>query len=146
MKIGYGKTSGCAIAAMSALAERYPKGERASAEVIARNRNYSRPLVAKVLNVLSSAGLVKGSRGPGGGFSLARPPEQISIHDIVSLFEGGAPSTECPFGPGYCGRQDPCPLHHALLALRDKQVAELKSWHLGVFREHPKKVKSRRRR
>lgn len=143
MKIGYGKTSGCAIAAMSALAEHYPKGERASAEVIARSRNLSRPLVAKVLNVLSSAGLVKGSRGPGGGFTLALPPESISIYDIVSLFEGAVPSTDCPFGPGYCGKHDPCPMHHALVDLRDKQVAELKSWHLGVFCANPPKPRTR---
>lgn len=139
MKVGYGKTSGCAIAAMSALAEHYLGGERVSAEAIARSRNLSRPLVAKVLNTLSSAGLVKGSRGPGGGFTLARKPEQILIYDIVSLFEGGVPETECPFGPGYCGRHDPCPMHNALLKLRDRNVAELKSWHLGVFCKHPAK-------
>lgn len=134
MRIGYGKTSGCAVAAMSALAERHEEGVAITAAAIARSRRFSKPLVAKVLNALSSAGFVVGARGPGGGFRLARPPEEISILEIVMLFEGKVSEMDCPFGRGYCGNHAPCPMHDILLAHRGRHLAEMRSWNLGMFR------------
>ncbi len=37
----------------------------------------------QLFNLLRRHDLVRGTRGPGGGFTLTRPPEQISIADIV---------------------------------------------------------------
>ena len=82
----YGKQTEAAIAAMSRLAEVYDKERtRLSANDIADARGLQRPRVAKVLSVLSQAGLVTGSPGPGGGFALARHPREITIYDVFIL-------------------------------------------------------------
>ena len=75
---GYGKMSGCAVAAMSALAEVFPQDSTLSSHQIAESRNLSQPLVGKIMTILSQHGLVKGSRGPGGGYRPARDPATIT--------------------------------------------------------------------
>lgn len=105
----YGKMSANAISVMSYLAEA-PERRAGSAE-IAKARRLSRPLTAKLLTQLASAGLVEGQPGPGGGYTLAKRPEDICLFDIASLFGQTEPTDLCPFGPGWCGTGDPCPLH-----------------------------------
>lgn len=136
---GYGKTSGAAVAAISALAEKHHEGAQLSSQQISEQRNLSQALVAKVLTVLSQAGFVLGTRGPGGGYRLARDPSEISVHDVVEIFEGHRDSTPCPFGPGWCGIGEPCPLHDDLEKLRESNAAKLKECHFGVFAGHGRK-------
>ncbi|HMQ16719.1 MAG TPA: Rrf2 family transcriptional regulator [Phycisphaerae bacterium] len=116
----YGRQTECAIAAMSRLAEVYDGGKtRLSAAEIADSRNLPRPFVAKILSVLSQAGLVTGSRGPGGGAALARHPARIRLYDVFKLFERENESKACPFGGGVCGAGEPCPLHQKLTTLHE---------------------------
>lgn len=135
---GYGKMSGCAVAAMSALAECHAEGVQLSSQQIAESRNLSQPLVAKVLTVLSQAGFVHGSRGPGGGYRLAREPKAITLFEVVDLFEGHRDPSTCPFGPGYCGSGEPCPLHHLLVGISDSAASQLKKANFGAFVGHGK--------
>ena len=85
----YGKTAQTAIAAVSRLAEVYDPAKRVklNSADIAENRHLPQPVVAKVLTLLSQAGIVNGSPGPGGGYWLARPPERVTLYDVVALFE-----------------------------------------------------------
>lgn len=135
---GYGKMSGCAVAAMSALAESHAGGVQLSSQQIAESRNLSQPLVAKVLTVLSQAGFVHGTRGPGGGYRLAREPETITLFDVVDLFEGHRDPSACPFGPGWCGVGDPCPMHHLLVGMSETAANQLKKANFGAFVGHGK--------
>jgi Rrf2 family protein len=115
----YGKQTETAIAAMSRLAEVYDGGStRLSASDIAADRALQRPFVGKILSALSQAGLVDGSPGPGGGYTLARDPGQITVHDVYRLFEREDASVTCPFGGGICGKGDPCALHDKLVNLK----------------------------
>ncbi len=132
--LGYGKMSGCAVAAMSALAEKYDAGTDLSSLQIAESRNLSQPLVAKVLTILSGAGFVSGTRGPGGGYRLKKDPSQISIFDVVKLFEGHRDTNSCPFGPGWCMVEEPCPLHNTLYGLKEHAAKVLADHSFGIFR------------
>lgn len=132
----YGKQTEAAIAAMSCLAEIYDGGaSRLSAVDIADRRRLQRPRVAKVLSALSQAKLVVGATGPGGGFSLARPPAEITINDVFSLFERPDDSGICPFGGGVCGAGEPCPLHDELHAVREAMDRFLHVTTFEKFRE-----------
>ena len=116
----YGKQTECAIAAISRLAEVYDGGlTNLSADNIADSRGLPRPFVRKVLSILAQAGLVIGSRGPGGGCTLARDPRKIKLYDVFKLFEREDASDNCPFGGGRCGVGEPCPLHEKLVAVQD---------------------------
>lgn len=125
----YGKTSQTAIAAVSRLAEVYDPAKRVKLNSIeiARNRRLPKPVVAKVLTILSQAGIVNGSPGPGGGYWLARSPDSITLYDVVALFERLEQNVSCPFGPDYCGTGPHCPLHFDMLTVREQMIAFLKT-------------------
>lgn len=135
---GYGKMSGCAVAAMSALAEVHAAGQYMNSAQIAASRNLSHPLVAKVMTQLSGHGVVQGNRGPGGGYRLARTPETITVLEIVELFEGHRDLSSCPFGPGWCGVGEPCPLHDTLIAMNESSAATLRDINFAAFAKLPK--------
>lgn len=135
---GYGKMSGCAVAAVSALSEVHAAGQNMNSAQIAASRNLSQPLVAKVMTHLSRHGVVQGSRGPGGGYRLARNPAAITVLEIVELFEGHRDVSSCPFGPGWCGVGAPCPLHDNLMAINESFAATLQGIDFAAFAEHPK--------
>lgn len=58
-----------------------------SAADVARRHGASTHHVAKVLQRLARAGLAQAARGAGGGYRLARPAKDITLHDIAQIFE-----------------------------------------------------------
>lgn len=80
-------------------------GGRMSAKEMAEAVNVSEAHLAKVFQRLAREGLVSSTRGPGGGFELSRPAEEITLYDVYVAIEG-APTKEscllrrdrCPFG------------------------------------------------
>ena len=133
----YSKMSQTAIAAASVLAEAYSAKAvtKLNSADIAQRRDLPQPMIAKVLTVLSQGGLAKGSPGPGGGYWLSHSPNEISLFDIVTLFERVDDSVSCPFGPSYCGTGPRCPIHDDLVRLREQSVAFLKRVKLAAFIE-----------
>ena len=131
----YGKATETAIAAMSRLAEVWDDGKtRLSATEIAESRQLQRPFVGKILTALSQAGLVHGTRGPGGGFRLARHPNEIKIYDVFRLFEREDDSVQCPFGGGICGVGQNCPLHDKLVGVQEAISQVLHDTSFETFR------------
>lgn len=132
--IRFGKTAQTAISALSLLAEIYDGGKtKLSSAQIAEKRGLPQPVVAKVLTIVSSLGLVDGTRGPGGGYWLKKPPAEISLLDIVEEFERQDSGIMCPFGPGWCGHGAPCPMHDALAGMDAQWMAYLRTTTLAVF-------------
>ena len=124
---------------MSRLAEAYDEGQtRLRATEIADLQGYQRPVVAKILSVLSQAGLVTGSPGPGGGFSLARDPRDIRLYDVYRLFERANGDPACPFGTGVCrsthADAGPCPMHERVASVRKAMDALLHETTFDQFR------------
>jgi Rrf2 family protein len=129
----YGKTAEYAVAAASRLAEVYHENKKLNSQEIAEARQLPKPVVAKVLTILSQAGIVQGSPGPGGGYSLAKPPGLIKLVDIARCFDRKESTLSCPFGPNHCGVGTPCPLHLQLAAIRDQLMQFLENNTLAVF-------------
>ena len=131
----YGKVAQAAIAAVSLLAEHYAsgQGERLSSRQIAQRRKLSQALLGKVLTTLSQAGIVSGSPGPGGGYTLAKPPSEIRLAEVVGLFDRLDDTIVCPFGEGWCGSGPQCPLHEQLDSLRNQVVDFLENTTFAPF-------------
>jgi len=70
-------------------------------------RNY----LSKTLHVLAREGVLRSSRGPGGGFQLADSPEALTLVRIVGPFEP-ADDRRCLVGRPHCGDLNPCQAHH----------------------------------
>jgi len=68
---------------------------KVSASQLAEETGLPVPTVQKLVSKLSAAGLMRSSRGVGGGLKLARPPAAISVADIVEAVEGPIALTAC---------------------------------------------------
>jgi Rrf2 family transcriptional regulator, nitric oxide-sensitive transcriptional repressor len=69
--------------------------------------------LAKVMQSLVRAGLVRSRRGQGGGFTLATSPADITVLAVVNAVDPFRPLGGCPLGlPAHAGGQ--CPLHRRL--------------------------------
>jgi Rrf2 family protein len=79
-----------------------------SAREIAEHQDLSTKYLENLLATLRSAGLVRSVRGMEGGYTLARPPDQINLRQIYHVFEGTEGFVECTTDPEYCKRTDGC--------------------------------------
>lgn len=127
----YGKTASNAIAVMSYLAATAP--QRVRSAVIAKARDISPVFTAKLLTQLAGAGLVSGQPGPGGGYTLAKPPAEIRLMDVVTLFEQIDERSRCPYGAHWCGKGAPCPLHDTITDMIATNRNYLQNTRLSVF-------------
>ncbi len=93
---------------MAAWAERERPGEPLTSERIARSIHTNPVVVRRVLADLRRAGLVRTRRGTGGGVSLARPADRITLRRVWEAVEGterlfcgypAGPNPKCPLGP-----------------------------------------------
>lgn len=66
-----------------------------NARELAAQAHLPPPTVSKILKKLAREGILATHRGINGGFSLARPPAEISIADIIKALEGPIAITEC---------------------------------------------------
>lgn len=69
------------------------------------------PELAKVLQNLVQGGLLESSRGPRGGFRLARPARFITVGEVIEILEEPGSLDGCLMGLPSCGPDNPCPLH-----------------------------------
>lgn len=91
----------------------------AGIEEIARSMRIPRAFLAKILQKLTRAGLVRSKRGARGGFALARAPRAIRIYDIFSLTEGpAATQNHCAVSKEICGLESFCALHPFWVKMR----------------------------
>lgn len=72
---------------------------------VAKIHDLSRPHIMKVVHEMGKAGYLETVRGRGGGFRLARPPQDIIVGDVVRITEGPLDVVEC-FNP----EKNTCPL------------------------------------
>ena len=92
-------------------------------------RNY----LSKTLHVMAREGVLESSRGPQGGFRLARPARETTVLSVVSLFDDVGPGRRCVLGRPSCSDARPCPAHwrwkpvteHIRGFLRDTTLATL---------------------
>lgn len=56
----------------------------------------------KIMRLLAKRNIVSATRGASGGYSLSRPPEQITIGEIVRALEDDMEIVECVKGDAKC--------------------------------------------
>jgi len=95
MKSDYG------LRAMIDLAAHFGQGPIPSADIAAR-QYVPEHFLDQLLITLRRAGLLKSQRGPQGGHMLARPPQQISMSDVIRALDGGTAPMECLPNPTFC--------------------------------------------
>jgi Rrf2 family protein len=81
-----------------------PRERPVKAEAIANAQGIPLNFLENILGELRHAGIVRSHRGAEGGFRLARPPEQVTVADIIRAVEGplasvrGGPPEDASYG------------------------------------------------
>jgi Rrf2 family iron-sulfur cluster assembly transcriptional regulator len=133
----YSKLAQVGISAVSYLAAVASESRLSGSAEIAGNREMSRHLIAKVLTRLSQVGLVEGTPGPSGGYRLARPASEITLLDVVRVFENLETRVMCPFGPNWCGHGPNCPLHDTFFEMQQSAIDRLAGETFAQFEKRP---------
>jgi Rrf2 family protein len=69
-----------------------------------------RTYLAKILGSLARAGILESARGPAGGFRLGSRTIDVSLSDVVAVFEA-THERRCLLGHGPCGQNPACTAH-----------------------------------
>ena len=95
------------IVLMAQLAS-HGNGASRNAREMAAETNLPLPVVSKILKCLKRDGLLASQRGARGGYTLSRPPAEISTADLIRVLEGPIGLTECTAHPGRCPQEESC--------------------------------------
>src|SRR5512142_729842 len=102
-------------------------GKVSMLSAIAKQQDVPPRFLAKIFQALAKAGVVKSHRGAKGGFSLARPANEITIRDVIEAVEGPVLLNVCLTGPGECNRDEICPMHAVWSEAQEKMMTVLAS-------------------
>jgi Rrf2 family iron-sulfur cluster assembly transcriptional regulator len=89
------------------MAQHYQDGPIHLANV-AKRQGISVKYLEQIIIPLKKAHYIQSVRGPKGGYSLAKPPEEITVGEIVALLEEGTSFVECSDYDGACERSSTC--------------------------------------
>jgi Rrf2 family protein len=125
-----------AVRAMVYLAQLGPD-HRAATGQIAREKSIPPSFLAKIVSQLSVAGLLQTSRGARGGVSLAKPPEAISLLDVVEAIDGPILLNDCVADPSKCKFDESCPLKPVWCDAQKMLVDHLSQANFAQFSQVP---------
>lgn len=79
------------------------------------------PFLGKILQTLAKNKLLNSTKGPNGGFSLAKPAKEINLLQIIKIIDGLDLFNECLIGLRSCSANDhddvQCPIHNKYLPI-----------------------------
>ncbi len=99
--------------------------EAFTAEELAETADTTTDFMHKIMRSLKDAGVVTARRGPSGGFAFERPPEEITVLDVVDAVQGPFQVNRCVIGLGVCPRSGHCPLRPTWLRVQEELEAGL---------------------
>jgi len=117
-----------AVTAMIDVALRQHAGPVTLAGIAERQR-ISLSYLEQLFGKLRRNQLVASTRGPGGGYTLARPLVAVSVADIISAVDEPLDATSCG-GRGNCHDDHPCMTHNLWMSLNERMHDYLRSVNL----------------
>ncbi len=98
-------------------------GETMSLATVAEQTHLSRGYLEQLTVALSAHRLLRGVCGRGGGFSLGRRPEEISVRDVIESVLGPINIVECVENPAICPKSARCECRVVYLLI-NKRITE----------------------
>lgn len=95
------------------------KNELFNAKQVSDKVKQPKEFVSKVLQTLTSSGIIGSKKGKNGGFFLARSARKVRLIEIVEAIDGLEMFNNCVLGFPGCSSEEPCPVHDKWGKLRD---------------------------
>jgi Rrf2 family protein len=125
------KKSKYALKALTILAKEYGQGPVLISD-IARREEISRKFLEIILLELKNAGILQSRKGKGGGYSLGRPPQQITLGHVIRVLDGPLAPLPCVSRSAYircreCRDERTCGIRMVMKQVRDATAQILDS-------------------
>jgi Rrf2 family nitric oxide-sensitive transcriptional repressor len=109
----------------------YNRGQGMSVDELATMQEISQTYLAKVMQKMAGVGLVQSCKGFNGGYTLAALPSDISLGQVVALFEEEAQFYTCMDAERGCQFGKQCLIHRTFHKAYIRMLAELEQVHLA---------------
>src|SRR5437870_3698881 len=100
-------------------------------QAIADQQNIPKRFLEQILNELKSAGVVESKRGVAGGYRLGRPPEKVTLAEVIRHVDGALAPVSCVSERFYekcsCPDESKCGIRSVMKEVRDAIVNILES-------------------
>jgi len=104
-----------AIRAVIFLAINNVENKKIGIKDISKELDIPSPFLSKILQILAKQKILNSTKGPNGGFSLAKPAKDISLLNIIEIIDGTDFFTKCVIGLSTCKPTGDvhlqCPIH-----------------------------------
>lgn len=111
---------------------------------ISNKQNIPKRFLEQILNDLKSAGVVESKRGVAGGYRLSRPPEKITLAEIIRHIEGALAPVSCVSERFYekcsCPDEARCAIRSVMKEARDAVVKVVERVTLAELCERARKL------
>jgi len=105
----------------------HENGGRILLRDISLRQKISLSYLERLISPLVAGGIIRTTRGPNGGVSLAKRPEQIRLSEVIQVLEGSTAPVECVKDPMVCDRSGICATRDIWHELRKKTDSFLES-------------------
>jgi Rrf2 family protein len=130
MQLSLKRKGDYAVRAMISVGRHYETGLR-QARQISTEMHIPYKTLTLILAGLVTEGLLVAAHGPKGGYRLARPPNEISLLNIIEAAEGPATFDHCVLRDGPCDWGETCPVHDTWARTQEALIRELASTSLA---------------
>src|SRR6186713_2677856 len=119
------KSFGYALRGILYIAVMQDENRKVQIDEIATKLSVPKHFLGKIMQQVVKAGLLKSTKGPYGGFSLAAETLVTPVIRLVEITDGMEQFSMCVLKLKYCTGLNPCPLH--------SEMEEIKKNYLNVF-------------
>ncbi len=92
---------------------------------IATQEDIPRKYLPSIIRTLARSGIIRTLRGNQGGVMLSRPPEEITLHEVIEAIEGPITLVQCQREPGHCSFGKKCPFLTVCEDVQNSMVSQL---------------------
>ncbi len=99
-----------------------------------------REFLSKIIQRLRKSKIIKSKRGIKGGYFLTRKPSEISLLDVILIFEGPPAMNLCAIEKRYCSLQKTCSVHPVWIKIRKYAEKNFKKENFEKLSKRFKKI------
>jgi Rrf2 family protein len=130
-------TAEYALRAVLYIAQQQTDTQLVRNDVIAEALDVPRNYLSKILHTLGRERLLHSTRGPSGGFRLARKPDSISLLQVVQPFDDFGGPRSCILGRTRCSDRNPCPAHTRWKSISEQVTSFFRNTSVGDLLREP---------
>ncbi len=125
------RTSQYALRSVLFIAENSHARRKVGVGEVAKALDIPKYYLAKILRKLALGGLIRSSKGPGGGYYLDSEDFDRALIAIIEIVDGPDNLKKCALGLNTCSSEHPCPIHFYIGPFRDSLLQSLSEITVG---------------